>query len=173
MSRWLSVCLSVRPSVVRPSVLPYFRFWMITIPLPLGVWEGLRFVIVALPGLLSYLFFFFFFFFFFLSKCIDGFSPNLVCASILWRSALGLLMGKFRQFLTGLSAHDTSVFWFQKITSVNINGFSRNLVCALILWGSGLGFRIYLCSFIKSNNNNNETAYAFLWSSISIYLQYR
>ena len=31
--------------------------------LPLGVWEGLRFVIVALPGLFSYRFFFFFFFF--------------------------------------------------------------------------------------------------------------
>ena len=27
-------------------------------PLPLGVWEGLRFVIVALPGLISYLFFY-------------------------------------------------------------------------------------------------------------------
>ena len=26
------------------------------VPLPLGVWEGLRFVIVALPGLFSYLF---------------------------------------------------------------------------------------------------------------------
>ena len=26
---------------------------------------------------------------------IDGFSPNLVCALILWRSGLGLLMGKF------------------------------------------------------------------------------
>ena len=26
------------------------------LPLPLGVWEGLRFVIVALPGLFSYLF---------------------------------------------------------------------------------------------------------------------
>ena len=32
---------------------------------PLSVWEGLRFVIVALPGLFSYLFFFFFFFSFF------------------------------------------------------------------------------------------------------------
>ena len=29
----------------------------ILIPLPLGVWERLRFVIVALPGLFSYLFF--------------------------------------------------------------------------------------------------------------------
>ena len=68
--------------------------WICRFPLPLGVWEGLRFVIVALPGLFSYLFlsvsssswclgrvavcdcgtpwtflfpFFFFFFFFFFS----------------------------------------------------------------------------------------------------------
>ena len=31
--------------------------WICRFPLPLGVLEGLRFVIVALPGLLSYLFF--------------------------------------------------------------------------------------------------------------------
>ena len=31
-------------------------------PLPRGVWEGLRFVIVALTGLFSYLFFFMFVF---------------------------------------------------------------------------------------------------------------
>ena len=37
---------------------------------------------------------------------INGFSPNLVCALILWRSALGFLMGKFGLFLT-------SVFYFQ------------------------------------------------------------
>ena len=30
--------------------------WIFRFPLPLGVWEGLRFVIVALPGLFSYLF---------------------------------------------------------------------------------------------------------------------
>ena len=30
--------------------------WICRLPLPLGVWEGLRFVIVALPGLFSYLF---------------------------------------------------------------------------------------------------------------------
>ena len=38
----------------------FFRFvlvWIWRFPLPLGVWEGLRFVIVALPGLFSYLFF--------------------------------------------------------------------------------------------------------------------
>ena len=35
--------------------------WFYLFPLPLGVWEGLRFVIVAHPGLFSYIFFFFFF----------------------------------------------------------------------------------------------------------------
>ena len=39
----------------------FFQFVLVSIcrfPLPLGVWEGLRFVIVALPGFFSYLFFF-------------------------------------------------------------------------------------------------------------------
>ena len=31
--------------------------WICRFSLPLGVWEGLRFVIVALPGLFSYLFY--------------------------------------------------------------------------------------------------------------------
>ena len=31
--------------------------WICRFPLPLDVWEGLRFVIVPLPGLFSYLFF--------------------------------------------------------------------------------------------------------------------
>ena len=45
---------------------------------------------------------------------VSGFSPNSVCTLILWRSGLGLLMGKFRQFLTELhlSAWDMSVFSF-------------------------------------------------------------
>ena len=30
--------------------------WICRFPLPLGAWEGLRFVIVALPGLFSYFF---------------------------------------------------------------------------------------------------------------------
>ena len=34
--------------------------WTCRFPLPLGVWEGLRFVIVALPGLFSYLLFLFY-----------------------------------------------------------------------------------------------------------------
>ena len=34
----------------------FVRVWIFRVPLSLGVWEGLRFVIVALPGLFSYLF---------------------------------------------------------------------------------------------------------------------
>ena len=41
-----------------------------------------------------------------------GISPNLVCALILWRSGLGLLMDKFSQFLTGLFANNMPIFSF-------------------------------------------------------------
>ena len=44
---------------------------------------------------------------------VSRFSTNLVCALILWRSGLGYLMGKFCQFLTELSAHDISAFFFR------------------------------------------------------------
>ena len=43
--------LSVFRTFVRLALV-----WFCLFPLPLGVWEGLRFVIVALPGLFSYLF---------------------------------------------------------------------------------------------------------------------
>ena len=43
---------------------------------------------------------------------VNGFSRNLVCALILWRSGLGLLMGKFRQIFMELSARDTPIFSF-------------------------------------------------------------
>ena len=52
---------------------------------------------------------------------IKGLSPNLVCALILWRSPLGLLMSKLCQFLL-----------------VDLNGFSPSLICAVILWRSGM-----------------------------------
>ena len=44
---------------------------------------------------------------------INAFSLKLVCALILWKSALRLLMGKFGLFLTELSACNTFVFYFQ------------------------------------------------------------
>ena len=42
------------------AIRTFVRFvlvWICRFPLPLGVWEGRRFVIVALPGFFSYLFF--------------------------------------------------------------------------------------------------------------------
>ena len=36
----------------------YVLVWICRFPLPLGVWEGLRFVTVAHPGLFSYIFFY-------------------------------------------------------------------------------------------------------------------
>ena len=39
----------------------------------------------------------------------------LVCALILWRSGLGLLMDKFRQIFTKLSAHDTTIVGYNSL----------------------------------------------------------
>ena len=50
--------------------------WICRFPLPLGVWEGLRFVIVTLPGLFSFIFY---------SVCICSFCGCLivfVCLSL-------------------------------------------------------------------------------------------
>ena len=40
------------------TFLRFAPVWFCLFPLPFGVWEGLRLVIVSLPGLLSYLFFY-------------------------------------------------------------------------------------------------------------------
>ena len=74
---------------------------------------------------------------------VSGFSPNLVCALILRRSSLGLLMGTFHQFLTSYLSATCLYFSFWMITWGNINGFPPNLVCALILWKSCLGLLMY------------------------------
>ena len=47
---------------------------------------------------------------------ISGFSPNLVCVLILWRSGLGLLMGEFRQLFKVLSARDTIMAGYYILT---------------------------------------------------------
>ena len=47
---------------------------------------------------------------------INGFSSNLVCALILWRSGFRLLMGKFRQIFTEFSVHDTTVVGYYNLT---------------------------------------------------------
>ena len=51
---WKRANLSVFRTFVR-----FVLVWICRFPLPLGVWEGLGFVTLALPGLFSYLFVFF------------------------------------------------------------------------------------------------------------------
>ena len=62
-----SVLLEMRlPRLGNSAFRTFVRFvlvWICRFPLPLGVWEGLRFVIVALPGIFSNLLFYFIFFF--------------------------------------------------------------------------------------------------------------
>ena len=50
-----SVLLVLRLPRLGKRELILVLVWICRFPLPLGVWEGLRFVIVALPGLFSYL----------------------------------------------------------------------------------------------------------------------
>ena len=100
VSCWLSVCLSVHPSVVLPFV-HFFRFQMIT------------------------------------RVNVNGFSLNSVCALILWRSGLGLFMGKFCQFLPELYARDMSAFSFLGDNFKYLD--FHQTVCALKLQKSCLG----------------------------------
>ena len=71
------------------------------------IWFGIanEQILSILTGLSAHgtsVFFFVFFFYFRVITLVNisGFSPHLMCALILLRSALGLLMGKFGQFLT-------------------------------------------------------------------------
>ena len=73
---------------------------------------------------------------------INRFSLNFMCALILWKSGLGLLMGKIRAFLRSYLPAVHPYFTFRTITSVNFNVFSPNLICALILWRAALGLPI-------------------------------
>ena len=107
-SRWTSVCMSVHPSIVHPSVHISFlddnlnkHQWIFTnfsmcidiVELWFGIANGQE----TRP---------YFHFQMITCKC-QGILTKLVHALILRRFGLGLLMGKFRQCLIELSAHDT------------------------------------------------------------------
>ena len=81
----------------------FFRFvlvWFCLFPLPLGVWEGLRFVVVALPGLFSYLLFYMYIYitgrivrtdFIMFAVCDKGKQGDILDSSS-WRIHLGELI---------------------------------------------------------------------------------
>ena len=64
---------------------------------------------------------------------------HLVCALIFWRSGLGLLMGKFRQFLTALFARDMLIFSFPDENLSKHQWIFTKLGMCTELWRSGLG----------------------------------
>ena len=69
---------------------------------------------------------------------VNGFSPNLVYVLILWKSCMGLLTDKFHQFLTELSARDTSIFSF---LDVNFSKFQGIFTKQFMHWNCGGLFR--------------------------------
>ena len=52
------LCLALGRELIFMFFVRFALVWFCLFPLPLGVWEGLRVVIVALPGLFSYLFYY-------------------------------------------------------------------------------------------------------------------
>ena len=122
-----SVSPSVSPSVVRSSVRPYFRFRMITsecqwiftklglcieiVKISFWITNGRTLSVfdrVIFPRQVCI----FFRFRTITWVNINRFSPNSVCALILYISGSDLLITKFHQFLKELSARDMSIFSF-------------------------------------------------------------
>ena len=115
---------------------------------------------------------------------INGFSPNLVCALILWRSGLGLLMDKFGQissnFYGVICPRHAHIFHFRTLTWVNNKGFQPNLLYALTLRRSGLGLLMgKFCQIFTElsawdmpifsfpdNNLSNQTCYIYWYKEI-------
>ena len=123
VSRWMSMCLSVHQSYLSirfsfPDDNLSKHQWIFT---KLGMWIDIVEICFGiankqvsskfygvLPETCPY-----FHFGMITWVNINGFSQNLVCALILWRfGLLGLLIGKFHQSLTELSARDTPIFSF-------------------------------------------------------------
>ena len=113
---------NVRPSVVRPFVFSFpddnlskYQWIFTKLGLCIGIVEiGFEIVNGRISSIFTYLPKTDPYFHFWMTTLvnINGFSPNLVYVLILWRYALGLLNGTFRQFLIELSARDTTVFSF-------------------------------------------------------------
>ena len=77
---------------------------------------------------------------------INGLSPNLVCALLLWRSGSGSLMGIFHSFFFFfyriICPRHIHIFVFSFQDNNLSNGFLMNLIFALILWRPGFGLLV-------------------------------
>ena len=76
-------------------------------------------------------------------------------------------MGKFRHFLTELSARDQPYFRFRTITSVNNKGFSPNLLYALTLRRSGLRLLIGKFLIFTELSARDMPIFSFLADNLS------
>ena len=104
---------------------------------------------------------------------VNGFSPNSVCALILWRSGLGLLMGKFCKFMTELSAGNTSVFSFP---DDNFSKYHLDFhqtwcvcVCVCVCWYCGdLVWDCWkFCQFLTELSARDTSVFSFLDKNLS------
>ena len=69
---------------------------------------------------------------------VNGFSPNLVYALILWRSGMELLMVKFHQFLTELPSCDTVLAGYYRFTFLYDHLYFYQYIVIILLSHVGL-----------------------------------
>ena len=101
------------PSAFRTFVR-FALVWFCLFPLPLGVWEGLRFVIVALPGRFSY------FFFCYNSSSVSNISHKVYMP--LYASGSPSLSG-------GINAYSSP---YRRDLSLSLTHVSRNSILSLL-----------------------------------------
>ena len=98
-----------------------------------------------------------------LSECQWIFTKLSKCALILWRSGLGLLMGKFHQFLTKNLARDGSIFSFPDDNFSKYQWiFTKLDVCIdieEICFGMLIG---KICPFLTESSARDMSVFSFL-----------
>ena len=171
-------------------IRPYFRFWMIMskyqwIFTKLGmcidiveIWFGIaKGQISSIFDSLSYLprtHPYFGFRTITLSNSQQIFT-KLICALILWRSGLGLLLGTFHQFLTELSPHDMiKAGYLRSGLGLLLGTFHQfltelsphDMIKAGYLWRSGLGLLLgTFHQFLTELSPHDMVKVGYLWRS--------
>ena len=97
-----STLFSTHPAILIPSYMIVVGYFSITLVVHVSVGLSIRLLLIHV----------YFHFQMITWVNINGLSPNLVCALILWIFGLGLPLGKFHQFLMDLSAPDMHISLF-------------------------------------------------------------
>ena len=94
----------------------------------------------------------------------NWFSPNLVCALILWRSGLGLLKGKFCHFFSELSSCDMIMERYYQFIE-DIYSFAVNTINIVVEWNENIS----IFTSVKHEwkfECFHYTRWKFLWYSL-------